>query len=51
MDCNHGNFSRSTHTVLDSTEIKLVRHREALVGIVGSRGDTRGRGGVTLLSQ
>ena len=40
MDCDHGNFSRSTYTVLDSAKIKLVRHREVLVGIVGSRGDT-----------
>ena len=50
MDCNHGNFSRSTYTVLDSTEIKPVRHKEVLVGIVGSRDDTCGREGVTLLS-
>lgn len=50
MDCDHSNFSRSTYTILDSAKIKLVLHREVLVGIVGSRGDTRGREGVTLLS-
>lgn len=40
MDCYYHNFSRSTYEILDNAYIKLVWHKEVLMGIVESRADT-----------